>query len=61
MDANLTGVPKIENRRQELIGLRRDLHRYPELSFQEERTAELVAHRLRKAGLDVRSGIAKPA
>jgi amidohydrolase len=59
MDARLTWVPEIENRRQDLIGLRRDFHRYPELSFQEERTAEVIAHRLRAAGLDVRSGIAK--
>ena len=59
MDLSLTWAAEIENRRQELIGLRRDLHRYPELAFQEERTAELAAHRLRAAGLDVRGGIAK--
>jgi amidohydrolase len=59
MDASLTWVPEIEHCRQDLIALRRDLHRYPELSFQEERTAEVIAHRLRRAGLDVRSGIAK--
>jgi metal-dependent amidase/aminoacylase/carboxypeptidase family protein len=40
-----------------LIELRRDLHRHPELSGQEVRTAALVAERLQRAGLDVRTGI----
>lgn len=38
----------------ELIAVRRDLHAHPELSGQELRTTELVADRLRKAGLDPR-------
>jgi amidohydrolase len=59
MDASLVWLEVVENRKQELIALRRDFHRYPELSFQEQRTAEIVAHRLRRAGLDVRSGVAK--
>jgi amidohydrolase len=58
MDASLTWLQEVESRREDLIALRRDLHRYPELSFQEQRTAEIVAHHLRRAGLDVRSGIA---
>jgi amidohydrolase len=58
MDATLKWVQEIESRREDLMALRRDLHRYPELSFQEQRTAEIVAHHLRRAGLDVRSGIA---
>jgi amidohydrolase len=59
MDVNRRWVSDMKNRRHELINLRRDFHRYPELSFQEERTGEVVAHHLRAAGLDVRSGIAK--
>src|SRR5687768_11427165 len=43
----------------DLIALRRDFHRHPELSFEEGRTAEIVAERLHKAGLEVRTGIAK--
>ncbi len=35
----------------------RDLHRNPELSHQEKRTAALVTDRLRHCGFDVRSGI----
>lgn len=37
----------------------RDLHRHPELSFQEDRTAGIVADRLRAIGLQVASGIGR--
>lgn len=42
-----------------LIRTRRDLHRHPELAFQEHRTAAIVADRLRAAGYEVRTGIAE--
>ena len=41
----------------EIIALRRDLHAHPELSFQEKRTAGIVADYFRKLGLEVRTGI----
>ena len=41
----------------ELIETRRDLHAYPELSFQETRTAALVADRLKELGYDVKTGV----
>ncbi|GAA3958231.1 M20 metallopeptidase family protein [Actinoplanes auranticolor] len=41
----------------DLIELRRDLHRHPEIAGQEERTAEVVARRLRAAGLHVTTGV----
>lgn len=41
----------------ELIELRRDLHRHPELSGEEERTAGVVAERLRRLGLEVETGV----
>lgn len=40
-----------------LIELRRDIHRHPEAAGQERRTAEVVAQRLRAAGLDVTTGV----
>lgn len=43
----------------QLIGWRRDLHRHPELGFQETRTAALVAAHLKDLGLEVRSGVGK--
>ncbi len=42
-----------------VIALRRMLHRWPELGFQEERTAVLVADSLRSHGLEVRTGLAR--
>lgn len=42
-----------------LIRTRRDLHRHPELGFQEHRTAGIVAERLRAAGYEVITGIAE--
>ena len=39
--------------------LRRDFHRYPELGFQEKRTAEIVARELNQLGLEVNAGIAQ--
>jgi amidohydrolase len=42
-----------------LIRTRRDLHRHPELAFQEHRTAAIVAERLRAAGYEVTTGIAE--
>jgi amidohydrolase len=41
-----------------MIALRRDLHRHPELSLQEHRTADVIASSLRAAGLEVRDKIA---
>lgn len=35
----------------ELIGIRRDIHRHPELSFRENRTTDLIVARLEQAGL----------
>lgn len=42
----------------EIIALRRDLHQYPELAFQEHRTSKKVASLLADWGYDVVSGIA---
>lgn len=49
---------EVDRRLDDLVALRRDFHRHPELSFQEHRTAEIIAERLHAAGLEVRTGIA---
>jgi amidohydrolase len=49
----------VERRREGLVALRRDFHRHPELSFEERRTAEIVAERLHAAKLDVRTGLGR--
>ena len=38
--------------RETLVALRRDLHRYPELAFQEHRTADALEQALSKLGLE---------
>src|SRR6185503_3719004 len=44
----------------ELIRLRRDIHRHPELSFQEVRTAQMVAETLQEiGGVTIRTGVGK--
>lgn len=51
-------VPAVDRElADELVALRRDLHRHPDLAGHEERTAALVAKRLRAAGLTVRTGV----
>src|SRR5450759_348367 len=40
-------------------GIRRDLHRHPELGFEEVRTAGIVASELRGMGIEVTIGLAK--
>jgi len=41
----------------DLIAIRRDIHAHPELAFAEHRTAEIVAERLARLGLEVHRGI----
>ncbi len=48
---------RLEQARHELIEIRRDLHRHPEVSGQEVRTAAVVADRLSKLGFEVRTGV----
>ena len=43
--------------REEVVETRRDLHRHPELSLEEHRTAELAARRSDELGYTVRTGV----
>lgn len=48
---------ELDRVREEVTGTRRHLHRNPELSLQEHRTAELAAVRCEELGFEVRSGV----
>ena len=52
---NLLTLPFIA----ELTKIRRDIHAHPELAFQEQRTADIVARELTAYGLEVHRGLAQ--
>jgi amidohydrolase len=57
LDELLSKFPPDEYRG--LVATRRDLHRHPELAFEERRTAGLAAVRLREMGLSPREGVGR--
>ncbi len=57
-DCNLLAISApVDDLLPELMGLRRDLHAHPELAFEEQRTAGIVANVLRLLGLEVHEGV----
>jgi amidohydrolase len=56
---NVAVNPEVAQLADSVIELRRMLHQWPELGFQEQRTSALVAERLQALGLEVRTGIAQ--
>lgn len=50
---------EIKDLEPELINLRRDFHKHPELGWEEVRTAGIVAEYLRELGLEVTEGVSK--
>ncbi len=50
-------LSELDRVREEVVETRRDLHRHPELSLHEERTAELAGRRCQQLGFAVRSGV----
>jgi len=51
--------PEVIKIQKTIFETRRDIHKHPELSFQEIRTSKLVAKKLRKFGLKVKTNIGK--
>ncbi len=54
-----TMLERAREQEPQIIAWRRDIHMHPELSFQEIRTARLVAETLRAMGLEVETGVGK--
>ena len=52
-------LEKAQDLSETIVSWRRDIHMHPELSFQEIRTARLVANSLRELGLEVATGVGK--
>ena len=58
-ELNINIDQELKSREDEMVRLRRDFHQHPELSFKEDRTSRIVADRLAKSGLQVRTGVGK--
>jgi amidohydrolase len=56
-DLDARVAAELDRVREEVVATRRDLHRHPELSLQEHRTAELAAARCEALGFTVRTGV----
>ena len=51
-------IPQLAADKNTMATWRRDIHAHPEIAFEEHRTAELVASKLREFGLEIETGIA---
>lgn len=51
-------IDALKPQEAELIEIRREIHRHPEIGFEEVKTSKLVAEKLRDWGLEVTEGIA---
>jgi len=52
-------LQRIADFHEDLTSWRRDIHAHPELGFEEHRTSDIVAEKLRSFGIDVHRGLGK--
>ena len=52
-------IEEIKQFHDEMTSWRREIHQYPELGFEENRTSDFVAKKLKEFGIEVYRGIAK--
>ena len=51
--------PDVQKIAEKIINIRRDIHKHPELSFKEFRTAKLVAEKLESLGIEAKTAVGK--
>jgi amidohydrolase len=54
---NLKGL--VQKQKDQIVGIRRQLHQIPEPAYTEQKTAAAVADHLNRAGLEVHTGVAR--
>lgn len=59
MNQSATFYAQAQQLSDQLVAWRRDIHMHPELSFQEQRTARLVADALAELGIEAQTGVGK--
>ena len=52
-------VAALKTQKAEMTAIRHQIHRNPEVGFEETKTAALVAQKLRELGIEVTEGIAR--
>ena len=52
-------IKEIKQFHDEMTSWRREIHQYPELGFEETRTSDFVAKKLKEFGIEVYRGLAK--
>jgi len=51
--------PEVNKIKDTIIEIRRDIHKHPELSFQEFRTANLIKEKLECLNINAQTGVGK--
>ena len=55
----MTVIKEINKFHDKMTAWRRDIHQHPELAYEETRTSDFVAAKLKEFGIEVHQGLAK--